>query len=129
MLLKQDKFKKGFTLIELLVAIAIIGIMSATILVSLGGARQRARLSSAQSQLRALHPQLIICINDDSTLTVETPLREGGTSFCGLTGVTFPELPSNWTYSVNTSDTYGASTTEGDAWSVSCSETGCVTTP
>ena len=35
--------KKGFTLIELLVVIGIIGLISTTILVSLQGARAKAR--------------------------------------------------------------------------------------
>jgi prepilin-type N-terminal cleavage/methylation domain-containing protein len=48
---------KGFTLIEMLVVIAVVGILAATVLTSIGPARSKAkdtRIQSALQQLRSL---------------------------------------------------------------------------
>ena len=57
--------RKGFTLIELLVVISIIGILSSSILVSLGGARAKARDARRQSDIRQITLAMELDYSDD----------------------------------------------------------------
>jgi len=55
----------GFTLIELLVVITIIGILSSSVLVSLGGARAKARDARRQSDIQSITLAMELDYSDD----------------------------------------------------------------
>jgi len=73
----MKKTKEAFTLIELLVVIAIIGILSTTVLVSLGGARSKARDARRESDLRQIVLALELDYSDDErySQSVDMPTK------------------------------------------------------
>ena len=59
--------RRSFTLIELLVVIAIIGILSTMVLVSLGGARTKARDARRESDIRQMVLAMELAYSDDES--------------------------------------------------------------
>lgn len=80
--MKIRKSEKGFTLVELLVVIAIIAILIVLILVALNVARQRARDSQRQTDLRSVQTALEIYASENNGLypdaTLENNLQTTG---------------------------------------------------
>ncbi|HEU0085496.1 MAG TPA: prepilin-type N-terminal cleavage/methylation domain-containing protein [Candidatus Paceibacterota bacterium] len=62
--------KKGFTLIELLVVVAIIGILSSVVLVSLNSARSKSRDAKRQSDIRQIQSALEMYYLDNGSYPI-----------------------------------------------------------
>jgi len=85
--MKNSSNKKGFTLIELLVVIAIIGILSGIVLVSLGGARSKARDAKRQSDIQQVVVAQEMWYNDNEsyfTTSTEHGVPAIGTYLAGF---------------------------------------------
>lgn len=89
-----NRANKGFTLIELLVVIAIIGILASIVMVSMSGARAKARDAVRQSDIRQIGSAMELYYSDgEAYLTSATLPAAIGTYMTSL-----PSDPGSNTY-------------------------------
>jgi prepilin-type N-terminal cleavage/methylation domain-containing protein len=83
--------EKAFTLIEIMVAIAIVGILSAVVMVSLKSFSAKARSTKAQALVASLLPRMIGCWGNGGNVSV--PTANGTGDVCSL-GSSFGAWPA-----------------------------------
>ncbi len=81
--------KKGFTLIELLIVIAIIGVLASIVLVSMGGARSKARDAVRQSDARQIGSAMELYYGDSDAYLASATVPTAISTYM----VTFPTDP------------------------------------
>ncbi len=120
-----EQSRKGFTLIELLVVIAIVGILSAIVLASLSGARDKSRDAAIVSNLKTVQTQAEVYF-----YTVGKGQQynsDGGAGPVGTSGLCYSEMtntvfkdPKVWAAILQAAELTGGSMSFGSVSNTRC---------
>lgn len=94
MFMMKKRPERGVTLVEILIVTLVLGILSATIMVSIGGTRPKSALSACEADFATTSLAATIF----SEHNYQTTLTTAGLLGSSLGGPYLPSLPSNGTY-------------------------------
>ena len=122
------KKNRGSKLIELLVVTAIIGLLSSIVFASLNTARAKGRIAQMQGSMRSAQTAALLCMDDGTALTAPA----AGAVVCVGSASKYATLPTVgvWSYASTdliTSDGAFSFSATGDSKTITCTESGCVT--
>jgi prepilin-type N-terminal cleavage/methylation domain-containing protein len=72
--------KKGFTLIEMVIAVAVLAIVSAAILVSISGQKEKAEATEMLTEMSATIQPIMMCLSDGGSVNS----FNGGADICDM---------------------------------------------
>ena len=123
----MKKFK-GFTLIELLIVVAIIGMLSAVVLSSLGGARAKAANAKKKAELSQLRAQAEIYADSNTANSnmYSTSASSAASTSCTAANTVFAD-PKFASIITSVTGTICDITTGGTSWAVYAPLTGDAT--
>ncbi|MFA4817979.1 MAG: prepilin-type N-terminal cleavage/methylation domain-containing protein [Parcubacteria group bacterium] len=118
--------RRGFTIIEILIVVAIIAILAAAVMVSIGESRKKARINSAKTSLKTALTIIISCNDSSGAVNPPNASESGANKICpGINGAFWPKLGNGYQYITSPAGNYTSNCkfkvdTNGDSADLNC---------